>query len=229
MNKKGKTLRFASCKHLGCHFEIINDVFEQGISVLYNDSSIEPLSLNNCTGGSDCETLWGSMFLKPCKKQTITISLTPITVVAHIKKYVKIFLKELIDNSQNSLLYFGVVGRAHSLPLFYDKLISTTTAKRCLFFKRNSVVNSIVSFKDITTPWRKHDVIAIMLINTIERELDHSDTIVPLMPLRSHSSSMRRCAACLISSERLKRANASSYVIFFFSIITEFLTFPLQI
>ena len=225
MNKEKKLLRFARSKNLGCHFEIINDVFEQGISVLNNDGSIETFSFNNCTGSSNSETLGGCIFLKPCKKKTIAIGLTTIAVIAHIKKYVKIFLKKLVDNSQNCLLNFWVVGRAYSLSLFYDKLISMTTAKRRLFFERNSVVNSLVSLKDITAPRRKHDVIDIMLINTVERKLNHSDTIVPFMPLRFHSSSMRFCAACLISSERLKRANASSYVIFFFSIITVFLIF----
>ena len=65
----------------------------------------------------------------------------------------------------------------------------------------------------------------LKIINdVIEQGLDHSDTIVPLIPLRFHSSSMRFSAARLISNERLKRAIASSYVIFFFSIITVYLT-----
>ena len=61
-----------------------------------------------------------------------------------------------------------------------------------------------------------------------QRKIYHNETMVPFMPLRFHSSSMRFCAACLISSERLKRANASSYVTFFTSIILSALTFLLQ-
>jgi len=53
----------------------------------------------------------------------------------------------------------------------------------------------------------------------------YSDTIVPVNPIAFHSSAMRFSAFRLISSERLKRARASSYVTFFISITLMYLTF----
>lgn len=63
----------------------------------------------------------------------------------------------------------------------------------------------------------------------VKREkLYHSVAMVPVMPLRAHSSAMRFSAARLISNECFQRAKASSYVIFVNAITFHFM-FMLQI
>lgn len=62
-------------------------------------------------------------------------------------------------------------------------------------------------------------------INLFKGKFYHNETIVPVKPIFFHSSAMRRSALRLTSSERLKRANASSYVTFFTSILLLNLTF----
>ena len=221
-------LRFACGQDSGRSLEIFNNGFEQGIPVLDNDGSVKARSFYDCACCTDGEAIAVCMFSEPGKKQAVAVGLTPVAVIAHIEKHIKILQKELVDNSQNRQLDLWVVGRAYLLSFFYDKLIGFTPAKGSLFFKRNSVVNSFVGFKNITSPRGKHDVIDVMAINAVERELNHSDTIVPLTPLRFHSSSMRLWAARLISSERLKRARASSYVTSLTSILIAFYDLMLQ-
>ena len=57
-----------------------------------------------------------------------------------------------------------------------------------------------------------------ILDDGIERELYHSATMVPVRPLRAHSSAIRFSAARFTSKECLKRANASSYETFLITI-----------
>ena len=128
------------------------------------------------------------------------------------------FLEELIQDSQNSFLNLWIMGRAYAFSFLYDKLKRITASNLTLFFERDSIVNTLARLKDITTLRRNHNIIDILFVYAVKREMYHNDTIVPLIPLRSHSSFMRFCAACLISSECLNRASASSYVIFFVSI-----------
>ncbi len=153
MNKKDNPLRFACCKHLGSCLEVSNDVFKQGIPVLYDNSSIETFAFNNCAGSSNCETLWGSMFLKPCKKQAITIGFAPVAVVTHIKNYIEAFYKENVEYSQNSLFNLGVMWRTLVFQLLNNKLKSGTTADWLFCFKRNQVVDAKISGKNKITIW----------------------------------------------------------------------------
>ena len=75
----------------------------------------------------------------------------------------------------------------------------------------------------------KPDIISCPTINLLNRELHHSETMGPVYPSLRHCFSMRFSAACLISSERLKRAKASSYVTFLTSIIVLHLLLCVQI
>ena len=56
----------------------------------------------------------------------------------------------------------------------------------------------------------------------LKHRINHNETIVPVIPLRSHSSAIRFSALRFISSERLNRAKASSYVIFLVPIFTHY-------
>ena len=219
MRENVDPLWLASSQCLSSHLEISNNSFEQGIPVFYNNGCIEASSFNNGACSTNGKTIRVGVFSEPCKEQTVTIGLASVTVVAHIKQYIKMLYKELIQNCQNGLFYFGVVGRTGTFSFLYNKLIGTTATERALFLKGNSVMYPISRLKDITTLRRKHYIIDILSINTVKRKNNHNETMVPFMPLRFHSSSMRFCAACLISSERLKRAKASSYVTFLISII----------
>ena len=159
------------------------------------------------------------MFPEPGSEQPVAVGFAPIAVVTQIKQDVQVLHKELVDDGENGLLYFGVIPRTHSLHLLNDKLEGATSADRHFFFKRYGIVDSSLRLKDVATFWREHYIVMRMLIDSIERELYHSATMVPVSPLRAHSSAMRFSAARFTSKECLKRANASSYVIFFISII----------
>ena len=98
-------LRLACYQSLGGHLEIRNDGFEQWVPVLNYDSCIESLSFNNGTCSTNGKTIKVGIISEPCKEQTVTIGLSPIAVVAHIKQYVKMLYKELIQNCQNGLFY----------------------------------------------------------------------------------------------------------------------------
>ena len=141
MTKRGILLRLACYQSLGGHLEIGNNRFEQRIPVFYYNGSIKTLTLNNGTCCANSKTIKVGIIYEPCKEQTVTIGLAPIAVIAHIKQYVKMLYKELIQNCQNGLFYFGVVGRTDTFSFLYNKLIGTTATERTLFLKRNSVVN----------------------------------------------------------------------------------------
>ena len=121
-------LRLALSKGLGCTLEVCNDGFEQGISVFYYNSCIEALALNDGAGRTNGDAIWRSMLFEPCKEQSITIGLTPVTIVTHIEQYVKMLCKKLIENGKDSLLNFWVMRRGLVVQLLNDKLVSVTFA-----------------------------------------------------------------------------------------------------
>lgn len=211
-------LWLAFSQNSGSHLKICNNVFEQRVSVLYNNCGIESLSFNNSTCSADSKAIGVGIFLEPCKEQTVTIGFSSVTVVAHVKQYVKMLHKELTQNGQDSLFDFGVVGRTNLIYLINNELIGVTSAKGAFFFKRDGIVNAAFCLKYVVAFWRQHHIIKRMRINRVKGKLNHSDTMVPVIPLRFHSSAMRFSATRLISSDRLKRANASSYVTFLISI-----------
>jgi len=227
MNMKGNRvpLRLASSKCFGGRLEIGNDGIEQGIPVFYNNSSIKAFAFNNCAGSSDCETFRGSMLLKPCKKQAITIGFATVAVVTHIKNYIEAFYKENVEYSQNSLFNLGVMWRTLVFQLLNNKLKSGTTADWLFCFKRNQVVDAKISGKNKITIWSIRNLVWGFCIDKVKGKFYHNETIVPFNPICLNSSAMRFSAACLISNECLKRASASSYVGFFTSMIILFLTF----
>jgi len=59
---------------------------------------------------------------------------------------------------------------------------------------------------------REHDIVMRTLVDSVKRKLNHSETIVPVSPLRAHSSAIRCSAARFTSKEWRKRAIASSNV-----------------
>ena len=127
--------------------------------------------------------------------------------------------KKLIKNCEDGLFNFSIIARTYLFHLFNNKLKSVTPAYRSILFKGNSIMYATFSLKDVTTFGRQHYIIMSMLINCIKGKVYHSETMVPVKPLRAHSSAMRFSAARFTSNECLKRANASSYVTFFTSIL----------
>ena len=205
-----QSLRFSVCQCFCSLFKVINDGLQFGIPVFYDDSSIEALPFNNSTCSAYSKSLWRSAFLEPVKKQTITVSLTTITIVTQIEQNVKVLLKENIKDGKNGLLHFGVMGRFPVFYLLYYKLISITSSYGCFLFKGNRITNSKFCLKPEFTIGGNLNGITRSLVYKLCREVYHNDTIVPVSPSLRHCSSMRFSAARLIASERLKRANASS-------------------
>ena len=105
MRENRAPLWFASSQCLGCILEIGNNRFEQRIPVFYYNGSIKTLTFNNGTCSTNGKTIKVGIISEPCKEQTVTIGLSPIAVIAHIKQYVKMLYKELIQNCQNGLFY----------------------------------------------------------------------------------------------------------------------------
>jgi len=56
---------FIICQHLSCQFKVINNSICQWISILYNNSGINTLSLYYCTCCFDGKPIWFRIFLKP--------------------------------------------------------------------------------------------------------------------------------------------------------------------
>ena len=164
------------------------------------------------------------MLFKPGKEQSIAISFASITIITHVEQYVKMLCEKLIENGKDCRFNFSIMRRADFVNLLNDKLIRITTSYRCFLFERNRIMYATFCLKDIVVFWRQHDIIRGTLINMFEGKWFHNETIVPVMPLRAHSSAMRFSALRLISNECLKRAKASSYVTFFASMIA-YLTF----
>ena len=103
--------------------------------------------------------------------------------------------------------------------------VRPSVSQRCFIFKRNKIVDTQIGGKNKITIWGIRYLIWRLDINLLKWEFYHSVTIVPVNPIAFHSSAMRFSAFRLISSERLKRARASSYVTFFISITLMYLTF----
>ena len=218
-------LRLALSKSLGCALEICDDGFEQRIPVFYDNSGIEALTLNNGVSCTNSETIGGSMLLEPGKEQPIAIGLTPVTIVTHVEQHIKMLFKKYIKDGKNCLFYFCIMWRTLMIKFLNDKLESVTTSHRRFIFERDKIVDTKIGGKNEITIWGVGHLIWRLGINLLKREFYHSDTIVPVNPIAFHSSAMRFSAFRLISSERLKRARASSYVTFFISIILTYLTF----
>ena len=208
---------------LSSHLEICNDGFEQGISVLHDNCRVEAPSLNSGTGCANSETRWICMSLKPCKKQSITVCLATIAIVAHIKQNVKVLCKELFKNSKDCLFYFRVVWRFAILHFLYNKLIGIASPHWNLLFKGYRITYSKFCFEPEFSIGGKPNVISSPTIDMLYRESHHSETMGPVYPSLRHCSSMRFSAARLISNECFQRASASSYVGFLISIIIQFL------
>jgi hypothetical protein len=75
-------------------------------------------------------------------------------------------------------------------------------------------MDAALRFKYVVALWRQHYIVGSVPINIVKGKKNHSDTIVPVIPLRAHSSAMRFSALRLISSECFQRASASSYATF---------------
>ncbi len=151
------------------------------------------------------------MLLKPREEKPIAISLSSIAGIANVKENIFPFCEKLINNDKYGLFHFGVMGRGHSVYLIYDKLICFTSSERNIFFKRSRVMDAPLCLKDVVSFGREHNIIRCSLIDFFEGQMIHSDTIVPVIPLRPHSSAMRFSALRLTSSECFHRSRASSY------------------
>ena len=213
---------FARCQYLSGLFKVINDGLKHRIAVFYNNGCVEPLLLNFGMCSSNGKASWFGILFEPSKEQPIALFFTPITIVTHIKHHIKMSLEKLIDDSKNRLLNIWIMWRTYAVNLFYYELIGGAAAKWRFVFKRDRIMNAKFCLKDIVPLWRQHDIIMGLIVNTIKRKLNHNETIVPVIPLRSHSSAIRFSALRFISSERLNRAKASSYVIFLVPIFTHY-------
>ena len=205
-----QSLRFFVCQCFCSLFKVINDGLQFGIPVFYDDSSIEALPFNNSTCSAYSKSLWRSAFLEPVKKQTVTVSLTTITIVTQIEHNVKVLLKEYFKDSKNGLFYFCVMRGALIIQFLNDKLKSLTSSQRLFFLERHQVMDVETGSKYKITIRGIRNLVWRLSIYFFKRKPYHNETMVPVSPIRLNSSSMRFSAARLISSERLKRANASS-------------------
>ena len=224
----GRLSGLSGCQRFGSALEISNNVFEQGIPVLYDNGCIEALPLNNSASSTNGETFWFGMLLEPSKEQSIAIGFAPITIITHIEQNVKMLCEKLIENGKDCRFYFSIMWRTQIFQFLNNKLKGVTSTHRCLIFKRNKIMYAKACAEEEFTIRGITHLVWRSCINVAKREFNHSDTIVPVNPIAFHSSAMRFSAFRLISSERLKRARASSYVTFFASIIFIYLTFPLQ-
>ena len=110
MKQQNRMPLWLACRQcLGGHLEIRNDGFEQWVPVLNYDSCIESLSFNNGTCSTNGKPVRSSMFLKPCKKQTVTVGLAPVAVVAHVEQNVKVLFEKYIKDGKNGLFYFCIM------------------------------------------------------------------------------------------------------------------------
>ena len=218
-------LRFALSKSLGRTLEICNNGFEQRIPVLYDNSGIEALALNNgisCTNG---ETIRSGMFFEPDKEQTITIGLAPVTIITHIEQYVKMLFKKLIENGKDSLFYFWVMRGGLVVQLLNDKLVRVTFAIWPFLIKEDNVMDAQISLEMESIVIFQGDMVRRTGVDPLQGKIYHRLTTFPVSPILFQYSSALFLAACFTSNECLNRARASSYVTFFASIILTYLTF----
>lgn len=210
---------FPFCQGFGRLLKVVYDSLELRIPVLNDDGSIESLTLNYGTCSFDGKPFRCSMFSEPCEKQTVTVCLTPVTIVAHVEQNIKMLLEEHFKNSKNGFFYFCIMWGASTFQFLNHKLKSITLSQRIFSFKRNKIVDVETGSKHEIAIRSIKDFVWRLSVDFFKGKLNHSDTIVPVSPISLNSLSMRSSAACLISRECLKRAKASSYVIFFFSMI----------
>ena len=207
------------CEGFSGIFEIFGNGLQHRIAILHNNCSIEPVPLNSRVGCAYSEASWFGIFIKPTKEQTVALSLTTITIIANVKQYVKVLCKKLINYCQDSVLYVWVVWRALVFNLLNDKLKSWTASQRLIVIKINGVMDTLRRNKIIAAILSNCYLVWRLLVQSIKRELNHNETIVPVNPSRLQRSSKRFSAARFTSKECLKRAKASSYVIFLISIM----------
>ena len=219
-----EVLRLVRGQNLRRCLEFVSDSFQQWVAVLHNNGSIKTVTFYSGVCCADSETTGLRKFLKPSKKQTVTIGFAPVAVITNIKQYVKIFSKELVNYSQNGLFDFGVVRRPLMFNFLNDKLERFATTQWLVNVKVYSVMDTLRRNKIIAAIFSYCYLIWRSCIQRLQGE-NHSVTIVPVSPICLQRSSKRFSAARLISSECLKRAKASSYVTFFVSMVLVFLTF----
>ena len=209
----------------GCHLEIGNNAFEQGVPVFYDDGCIESLAFNSGTCRTNSKSVRSSMSPEPCKEQTVAISFAPVAVITHVKQHVKMLFEKNIEDGKNGLFNLCIMWRTLIFEFLNDKLESVTTSYRLFGFKGNQIMDVKAGGKNKITIRGIGHLVWRLGINCVKGKFYHNETTVPVNPIAFHSSAMRCSALRLISSERLKRAKASSYVIFFVSISSAYLTF----
>lgn len=222
MKKKG-ALRFARSERVGRAIEVIENGFESWVAVLYDDGSIEPLPLNNSTGGTHSKVNGIGKFLKPSKKKSITLCLPPIAGVTNIKQNIFVFNKELPDNSKERGFHLCIVAAMSIFLLLESELVGVTPSKGDIFKETGTIANTF-SCHEIIVAISQHDFIRRQVIDSAKRQFYHA-RITFCLSSRSQRSTTFCSHSRLISNECLQRAKASSYVIFFASIMLGYLTF----
>lgn len=121
--------------------KVIYDSLQLGIPVFNDNGSIESLSLYYGTCRSDGKPSWRCMFSEPCEKQTVTVGLSPVTIVAHIEQNIKMLLEEHFKNSKNGFLNFCIMWGTMAFQFPNHKLKSITLTQRLFGFKRNKIMD----------------------------------------------------------------------------------------
>ena len=223
--KMMEALRLVGGQGLRCGLEFISNGFQQRVPVFYDNGCVESVSFNDSAGCADCETTGLRKFVKPAKEQTIALRLSSVAIITNVKQDVQVLSEKLVDDGQNGLFYFWVVRRVLVFNFLNNKLKSFATAQRLVMIKVYSVMDTLRCDKVIAAILSYCYLIWRLFIQRLQGKLNHRVTMVPVNPICLQRSSKRFSAFRLISSERLKRAKASSYVIFFVSIMLVYLTF----
>lgn len=221
--KKKETSWFARSERVGRAIEVIENGFESWIAVLYDDGSVESLPLNNSTGGTHGKVNGIGKFLKPSKKKSITLCLPPVAGVTNIKQHIFVFNEELPDDSKERGFHLCIVAGMRIIFLTESELVGVTSSKGNIFKKTGTIANTF-SCHEIIVAIGQHDFIRRQVIDSAKRQFYHV-RITFCLSSRSQRSITFCSHSRLISNECLQRAKASSYVIFFASIILGYLTF----
>ena len=206
-----------ACERFCCLIEILDNGIKFRVAILYNDSSIESLSLNYGIGSSHRETLRSGKFFKPSDKQTVSFLFTSITSVANVQQDISILSKELLYDGNQSVFYMCVVSRMGVLSLSKAKLISIAPTQWYVFEETDTISCARISGK-IKVAIVEGNLVWRLPIDIFESNLYHTKAIFCWSSLAQRSATLRSHSR-LISNECFHRRKASSCVIFFISIM----------
>ena len=206
-----------ACERFCCLIEILDNGIKFRVAILYNDSSIESLSLNYGIGSSHRETLRSGKFFKPSDKQTVALCFATIASITDIQQYIFVFDEKLFYDSNKRIFHMGIIPRMGIFTFAKAKLISVTTTKRYIFQKTDTISCARISGK-IKVAIIENNLVWRLPIDIFKSNFYHTTAIACWSSLAQRSATLRSHSR-LISNECFHRRKASSCVIFFISIM----------